>query len=127
MTDTVKMTVVKPPEWCDWDWKTRNLEHVPVVTIGPRQPKGHGFSTKKPLAAFDVFYDGERVGTVESFEQSHDRKPRGLRYVTSRTYGIAWAYHPATRDNPYASSLASRQRNEAVYALALDELEERQK
>jgi hypothetical protein len=123
MTDTVKMTVVKPPEWCDWDWKTRNLEHVPVVAIGPRQPKGHGFNTKKPLAAFDVFYDGERIGTVEKFEQTHDRKPRGLRYVTSRTHGIAWAWRPTTRDNRYAYALANRQRNEAVYALALDELE----
>ncbi|WIE81320.1 hypothetical protein [Curtobacterium sp. MCSS17_016] len=127
MSNDVKMTAVRPPAWSDWDWKTRNLEHVPVVTIGPRQPKGHGSNTKKPLAAFDVYMDGDLIGTVESFEQSHDRKPRGLRYVTSRTYGIAWEYRPATRDNPYASSLASRQRNEAVYALALEELEERQK
>ena len=127
MSNDVKMTAVRPPEWCDWDWKTRNLENVPVVTIGPRQSKGHGFNTKKPLAAFDVFYDGKRIGTVESFEQTHDRKPRGFRYVTSRTYGIAWAWMSATGSNRYSHSLARRQRNEAVFQLALDELERRRK
>ncbi len=122
---SVKMTAVKPPEWSDWDWKTRNLGHVPTVTIGPRQARGTGAHTKKPLAVFDVFMDGERIGFVESFEQTHDRKPRGFTYATSRTYGIAWAYHPANRENRYSYSLAKRQRNEAVYALALEELEER--
>jgi hypothetical protein len=123
----VKMTSVKAPEWSDWDWKTAKLPHVPVVTLGPRQPKGHGYNTKKPLAVFDVYLDGERIGTVESFEQTHNRKPQGFRYVTSRTYGIAWAYHPTARDNRYSHSLAKRQRNEAVYALAIEELEERSK
>lgn len=124
MTD-VKMTAVKPPEWSDWDWKTRGLEHVPTVTLGPRQPKGVGFHTKKSLARFDVYMDGERIGEVESFEEAHDRKPRGFKYVTSRTYGIAWAWLSATADNRYSHSLTKRQRNEAVYALAIDEMQAR--
>jgi hypothetical protein len=39
---------------------------------------------------YEVVVDGETIGEVYTAEVSHDRKPRGSRIVTSRTYSDRW-------------------------------------
>lgn len=43
---------------------------------------------------YEVLVDGKVIGTVETVEVAHDRKPRGSRIVTRRTYSDRWSYHP---------------------------------
>lgn len=39
---------------------------------------------------YEVVVDGKTIGEVYTAEVAHDRKPRGSRIVTSRTYSDRW-------------------------------------
>ncbi|WIB65879.1 hypothetical protein [Curtobacterium sp. MCBD17_040] len=116
-----KLTDIAAPKWSSWNFETYDEQHT--VQVGPKQHIGEPTVKRTSLKRYDVFLDGEHVGHVEQTERSVGHKPRGLRYATRVTHSIEWvSYDLAGNGYP---RLSKKQRNEAVYELALDTIRSR--
>lgn len=58
-----------------------------------RLKRDHDYATTR----YEVHADGKLIGQVYTAEVAHDRKPRGSRIVTSRTYSDRWFVESADR------------------------------
>jgi hypothetical protein len=91
------------------------MDKIPVIRF-KRIKRERDYATTR----YEVYADGVLIGQVYTAEVAHDRKPRGSRIVTSRTYSDRW--FTQTVDLRRASRIAQDTRVRAVALLLEKEL-----
>jgi hypothetical protein len=120
---TEKRTAVKPPTWgAPWPHDSTD-----VVEVGKGVPLYEMTHSKKTARAYDVYLNGERIGTVQSMERRGEA-PSGMgsRIVRVTGWPTCWTFTDSKGRSPGFLTTYD-QRNQAIYKLAARELEYRKK